>query len=78
MILFLVLQVACSSSDRSTLTLNLPSSICVIFGSLVNVVYLSRKNKSKTGIGRREELLEKYANDTDGGLSMDGIGRRTS
>jgi len=68
MILFLILQVACSSSDRSILTLNLPSSICVILGSLVNVAYLSRKNKLKTRIGRREELLEKYTNDKDGGL----------
>ena len=35
---------------------------------MLNVVYLSFKNKSKNRIGRREELLEKYNEDEDGGL----------
>lgn len=40
----------------------------MVLGSLVNVAYLSWKNKSKTRIGRREEVLEKYDKDEDGGL----------
>ncbi|KIM38324.1 hypothetical protein M413DRAFT_30170 [Hebeloma cylindrosporum] len=43
-------------------------SICVVLGSLLNVAYLSSKNKSKARVGRREELLEKYSEDEDGGL----------
>ena len=45
-----------------------PSTLCIIFGSLLNVAYLSRQNKSKTRIGRREELLKGYNEDKDGGL----------
>ena len=50
------------------LTLKYPSSICIVLGSLLNVAYLSRKNKSKTRIGRREELLDSYNKDGDDGL----------
>ena len=42
--------------------------MCVALGSLLNVVYLSWKNNSKICVERREELLEKYNKDKDGGL----------
>lgn len=44
------------------------SSTCIVLGSLMNVAYMSWKNKSKNRIGRRQELLEKYNEDEDGDL----------
>jgi len=53
---------------RKTTIMNLIFSICTLLGALLNVAYLSWKNKSKNRIGRREELLEKYNEDEDGDL----------
>ncbi|KIM38325.1 hypothetical protein M413DRAFT_30171 [Hebeloma cylindrosporum] len=53
---------------RKTTIMNLIFTICIALGSLLNVAYLSWKNKSKARLGRREELLEKYKADEDSDL----------
>ncbi|KAF8159942.1 MFS general substrate transporter [Crassisporium funariophilum] len=55
---------------RNTTIMNLIFSILVVVGSLVNMMYLSRRNKSKQRPGQREKLLEKYTDEKggDGGL----------
>ena len=50
------------------------SSIILIVGSLINMAYLSWRNKVKKRPGVREKMLQKYATsekgiDDDGGLS---------
>jgi hypothetical protein len=47
------------------------SSILVVVGSLINIAYLSWRNKIKKRPGERAKLLEKYVvtdDDDDGGL----------
>ena len=44
------------------------SCICTVFCSLMNIAYLSWKNKLKARTGRRELLLEKYNQDEDPSL----------
>ncbi|KAF8962023.1 MFS general substrate transporter [Flammula alnicola] len=55
---------------RKTTIMNLTFSCLVVVGSLLNVVYLTWKNKSKARPGHREKMLAKYGNEkeSDGGL----------
>ncbi|KAF8817606.1 MFS general substrate transporter [Phlegmacium glaucopus] len=57
---------------RKTTTMNLIFSILVVLGALINMAYLSWRNKVKKRPGVREKLLEKYVEagkEGDGGLS---------
>ena len=67
--------VSCCTWTTTFLCLNfyrpsLSSCITVFVGSLINMVYLSWRNKVKKRPGVRTKLLEKYAaaDDSDGGL----------
>ncbi|KAF8185966.1 MFS general substrate transporter [Pholiota molesta] len=56
---------------RKTTIMNLTFSCIVVVGSLLNLLYLKRKNKEKAQPGYREKVLAKYVTDekeTDGGL----------
>ncbi|KAF9480332.1 MFS general substrate transporter [Pholiota conissans] len=56
---------------RKTTIMNLVFSIIILVGSVLNMLYLKRKNKAKAQPGYRERMLAKYTTDekvTDGGV----------